>query len=128
MAWKWTPTATKTMGPEVLPTLELSGRSLELTDSGFLSDASDWDENVAEALAMRSQIRLTAAHWEIIRFLRDYYGKFKHLPNARMFVKAVQKQFGEAKGNSRYLHNLFPESAVRYACLIAGLPKPPGCL
>jgi tRNA 2-thiouridine synthesizing protein E len=116
------------LGVDGLPILELNGRALELTDSGFLANASDWDETVAEALAVRSKIRLTEAHWEIVRFLRDYYCKFQHLPNARMFVKAVQKQFGEEKGNSRYLHKLFPESAVRYACLIAGLPKPPGCL
>ena len=101
---------------------------MKLTDSGFLVNAADWNEAVAEELAARSQIRLTEAHWEILRYLRDYYFKFHHLPNARLFVKAVQKEFGEEKGNSRYLHGLFPDSAVRYACLIAGLPKPPGCL
>jgi tRNA 2-thiouridine synthesizing protein E len=111
-----------------LPTLELNGSVLALTDSGFLVDAAAWNETVAEALASRSQIKLSPAHWEILFYLRDYYRKYQHLPNARMFVKAVQKQFGEEKGNSRYLHALFPDSAVRYACLIAGLPKPPGCL
>jgi tRNA 2-thiouridine synthesizing protein E len=54
--------------------------------------------------------------------------RFQHLPNHCMFVKVVQKEFGEEKGNSRYLHRLFPDSAVKYACLIAGLPKPPGCI
>ncbi|MEI7868236.1 MAG: TusE/DsrC/DsvC family sulfur relay protein [Candidatus Methylumidiphilus sp.] len=106
----------------------MNGSGLELTDSGFLVTASDWDETIALALADRSQIKLTEAHWEIIHFIRDYHCKYQHLPNARMFVKAVQKQFGEEKGNSRYLHKLFPEGPVRYACLIAGLPKPPGCL
>ena len=101
---------------------------VELTESGFLARAADWNNTVALALAERSQVRLSEAHWEIIFYLRDYYRQFQHLPNARMFVKAVQKQFGEEKGNSRYLHQLFPGSAVRYACLIAGLPKPPGCL
>lgn len=108
--------------------LHVEGFEVELTDSGFLVNAADWNERVAESLAERSQIELTAEHWEILRFIRDYYSRYQHLPNARMFVKAVQKHFGEAKGNSRYLHNLFPESPVRYACLIAGLPKPPGCL
>ena len=108
--------------------LEVDGLVVELTGSGFLVNANHWSESVAEALAIRSHIRLTEAHWEILRFLRDYYSKYQHLPNARMFVKAVQKQFGEEKGNSRYLHGLFPEGPVRYACLIAGLPKPPGCL
>jgi tRNA 2-thiouridine synthesizing protein E len=98
------------------------------TDSGFLCNPSDWNEDVAEALARREGIALTEAHWEILRFLRDYHQRYRHLPNARMFVKAVQSTFGNAKGNSRYLHGLFPGSAVKYACLIAGLPKPPGCV
>lgn len=108
--------------------LEVAGRRLETTDSGFLVDATLWDEPVAAALAATVPIALTEAHWEIIRFIRDYYFRFKHLPNNRMFVKIVQKEFGEEKGNSRYLHRLFPDSAVKYACLIAGLPKPPGCI
>jgi len=99
-----------------------------LTESGFLVDATGWDEEVALVLARRSGVELTAAHWEIIRFIRDYYGRYNHLPNARMFVKAVEKQLGQAKGNSVYLHRLFPHGPLRYACLIAGLPKPPGCL
>ena len=108
--------------------LDVDGAALRLTDSGFLEDASAWSEAAAEALAARSQIRLTPAHWEILLYLREYYFTYRHLPNARMFVKAVQKAFGEEKGNSRYLHGLFPGSAVRCACLVAGLPKPPGCL
>ncbi|MDD5034309.1 MAG: TusE/DsrC/DsvC family sulfur relay protein [Methylococcaceae bacterium] len=104
------------------------GGVVEITESGFLVKASDWNEAVAEELAARSNIALTEQHWEILYFLRDYYFRFNHLPNARLFVKAVQKRFGEEKGNSRYLHGLFPDSPVRYACLIAGLPKPPGCL
>jgi tRNA 2-thiouridine synthesizing protein E len=108
--------------------LEVGGLPLALTESGFLQNHEDWNEAVAEALAVRSNIQLTEAHWEILRFIRDYYFRFQHLPNARMFVKAVQKVFGEEKGNSRYLHGLFPDGPVRYACLIAGLPKPPGCL
>lgn len=101
---------------------------LELTDSGFLVRKEDWNEEVAFHLAGRCGIQLTAAHWEVLLFIRDYYVRYNHLPNARMFVKAVQKELGLEKGNSVYLHKLFPESAVRFACLIAGLPKPPGCL
>ncbi len=117
-----------TGGDKLLPPLTANGGALALTDSGFLVNATDWNEAIAERLAAQAQIRLTEAHWEIIHFIRDYHAKFQHLPNARMFVKAVQKHFGEEKGNSRYLHRLFPAGPVRTACLIAGLPKPPGCL
>ncbi|HEY8094540.1 MAG TPA: TusE/DsrC/DsvC family sulfur relay protein [Methylobacter sp.] len=101
---------------------------LETTDQGFLINPSDWDENVAERLAALNHIELSAEHWEIILFIRRYYQQFKHLPNARVFTKAIAKELGETKGNSRYLHKLFPDGPLKYACKLAGLPKPPTCL
>ena len=95
---------------------------------GFLVDGSLWTEQVAEQLAGQIPLTLTDAHWEIIRFIRDYHQRFQHLPNNRLFVKAVERALGPDKGNSRYLNALLHGSPVRYACLIAGLPKPPGCL
>lgn len=101
--------------------------SLEITDQGFLVKYGDWNEAVAKQLAWHNQIDLSAEHWEIILFIRGYYLQFKHLPNARVFTKAVAKKLGEEKGNSRYLHKLFPDGPLKYACKLAGLPKPPTC-
>ncbi|MFI3178876.1 MAG: TusE/DsrC/DsvC family sulfur relay protein [Methylococcaceae bacterium] len=101
--------------------------SLEITDQGFLVKYADWNEAVAKQLAWHNQIDLSAEHWEIILFIRGYYLQFKHLPNARVFTKAVAKKLGEEKGNSRYLHKLFPDGPLKYACKLAGLPKPPTC-
>jgi tRNA 2-thiouridine synthesizing protein E len=101
---------------------------LETTEQGFLINSADWNENVAEQLAALNNIKLSDEHWEIILFIRHYYQQFKHLPNARVFTKAIAKELGEAKGNSRYLHKLFPEGPLKYACKLAGLPKPPTCL
>ncbi len=100
----------------------------ETTTQGFLVNTADWNESVAVQLAERNHIALTPAHWEIIHFIRDYYQQFKHLPNARVFTKAIAKTFGEEKGNSRYLHSLFPDGPLKYTCKLAGLPKPPTCL
>ncbi|MGR9013865.1 MAG: TusE/DsrC/DsvC family sulfur relay protein [Gammaproteobacteria bacterium] len=101
---------------------------LETTDQGFLVNQADWNEDVARRLATLNQIQLSDEHWEIIVFIRRYYQQFKHLPNARVFTKAIAKEFGETKGNSRYLHKLFPDGPLKYACKLAGLPKPPTCL
>lgn len=98
------------------------------TEDGFLLDSAAWSPAVAELLAATIPLALTEAHWEIIRYLQAYHVRYRHLPNNRMFVKAVQKEWGDEKGNSRYLNGLFPGSPVKWACLIAGLPKPPGCL
>ena len=91
-------------------------------------DMTQWNEDVANQLAQLDNIELTPEHWEILGFIRDYYRRYKHLPNARMFAKAIAKQLGEQKGNSRYLHRLFPDGPLKTACKLAGLPKPPTCL
>jgi len=101
---------------------------LKTTDQGFLLNSADWNESVAQQLAAINNIELSAEHWEIILFIRHYYQQFKHLPNARVFTKAIAKELGEAKGNSRHLHRLFPGGPLKYACKLAGLPKPPTCL
>ena len=101
---------------------------LTLTEHGFLVSPQDWTKSVAVELAKRNNIDLTPAHWEIVLFMRGYYEKFNYLPNTRIFVKAIATEFGAEKGNSRYLQHLFPQSPLKYACLIAGLPKPPTCL
>jgi tRNA 2-thiouridine synthesizing protein E len=108
--------------------LIVNERVLATNDQGFLVNASDWNETVAVKLAEANRIELSPAHWEIIRFIRNYYLEFKHLPNARVFTKAIAKSLGEDKGNSRYLHQLFPDGPLKYACKLAGLPKPPTCL
>jgi len=55
-------------------------------------------------------------------------GNLNICPMRGFFTKAIAKELGEAKGNSRYLHKLFPEGPLKYACKLAGLPKPPTCL
>ncbi|WP_367650898.1 TusE/DsrC/DsvC family sulfur relay protein [Methylomonas sp. ZR1] len=108
--------------------LMVGGVALPTSDDGFLRDAGQWNRAVADELARLEGIEISDSHWEILLYIRDYYQKFQHLPNARMFVAAIRKQFGEDKGNSRYLQKLFPQGPLKYACKIAGLPKPPTCL
>lgn len=108
--------------------LIVEGLAIKATEQGFLADLNDWTESVALEIARLNTIEMTDLHWEIVFFIRRYYQAYKHLPNARVFTKAIKKEFGEEKGNSRYLHKLFPQGPLKYACKIAGLPKPPTCL
>jgi tRNA 2-thiouridine synthesizing protein E len=108
--------------------LVVNGQVLARNEQGFLRDRQCWNVDVAEALAREADIELSAAHWEILYFMRDYYNQYKHLPNSRVFVKAIRNQFGEEKGSSRYLQQLFPDGPLKFTCKLAGLPKPPTCL
>lgn len=108
--------------------LKVGDLALQTTEQGFLVNRLDWDEEVAKQLALKENIKLNEHHWEVILFIRSYYEQYKHLPNTRVFVKAIARTLGEDKGNSRYLQQLFPDGPLKYACKLAGLPKPPTCL
>lgn len=98
-------------------------------NEGFLEDALAWTPEVAQAIAAEDSIELSQNHWEIIEFLRAFYKQHEvSPPSNRLFVKAVKEAFGEEKGNSIYLMQLFPGTPAKTACRIAGLPRPTNCL
>ncbi len=101
---------------------------LALTKEGFLINFRDWSETVACQLANAESIELTQEHWDILYFMRNYYEQYQYLPNTRVFIKAISNEFGDEKGNSRYLQTLFPQSPLKLTCKLSGLPKPPTCL
>jgi tRNA 2-thiouridine synthesizing protein E len=101
---------------------------IKLTPEGFLVNINDWTPDVAEYLAQQQDIKLTPEHWEVINLMREFYFKYNASPSIRTLVNAVKAQYGEDKGNSIYLHKLFPNKAAVQANLIAGLPKPIRCI
>jgi len=89
----------------------------KLTDSGFLESFDRWNERFAQITAGECQLPegLTDKHWQIIRYLRDYYGHNKNIPTVFAACKANGIDVGE-------LRELFPSGYRRGACRIAGLP------
>jgi tRNA 2-thiouridine synthesizing protein E len=108
--------------------LMLNGNGLALDKHGYLANVQDWDEQVAEEFAILEGISLTAAHWEVVHFVRQFYLEFNTSPAMRILVKAMAQQLGPDKGNSKYLFKLFPQGPAKQATRIAGLPKPAKCL
>jgi len=111
-----------------MPNFIVNDKTITLDKEGYLSNLSDWDKEVAEALALHESITLTSDHWEIIDLLRNFHNRYEHAPAMRILVKAAKKELGEEKGNSIYLLTLFPGSPAKIAAKIAGLPRPTNCL
>ena len=108
--------------------IELNGKTYETDEEGYLVDLNEWNEDVAKILAEQENVNMTDQHWEVINFLREYYNEFQIAPAVRVLTKAIGKQLGPDKGNSKYLYELFPYGPAKQACKIAGLPKPTGCI
>lgn len=108
--------------------LIFEGREIETDSEGYLKNSREWSEPLAQAIAEKESIELSPEHWEVVRFVRDFYLEFNTSPAIRMLVKAMGNKFGEEKGNSRYLYRLFPKGPAKQATKIAGLPKPVKCI
>ena len=108
--------------------LEVNGKTYETDEEGYLSNLSEWTQEVAEALAKSENLEMTDSHWEVVNFLREYYDEYQIAPAVRVLTKAIGKKLGKDKGNSKYLYELFPYGPAKQACKIAGLPKPTGCV
>jgi dissimilatory sulfite reductase related protein len=107
---------------------ELNGKTYETDEEGYLVNLADWNEDVAKYLAEQEKVDMSENHWEVINFLREYYGEYQIAPAIRVLTKAIGKKLGPDKGNSKYLYELFPYGPAKQACKIAGLPKPTGCI
>lgn len=108
--------------------LMFNGKQIETDAQGYLKNSEDWSEGLAIVLAAQENITLTTEHWQVIKLVRDFYTEFNTSPAVRLLVKAMANQYGEEKGNSRYLFQLFPEGPAKQATKLAGLPKPVKCL
>ena len=56
-----------------MPTLEFEGKSYDVDEEGYLQDWQVWKEGLATEMAKQDGLALTDAHWEVIRFLRNYF-------------------------------------------------------
>ncbi len=108
--------------------IEVKGQTIETDEEGYLVNLSDWNEDVAAVIAQQENVEMSSNHWEVVNFLRQYYDEYQIAPAVRVLTKAIGKQLGEEKGNSKYLYELFPYGPAKQACKIAGLPKPTGCV
>lgn len=102
--------------------------TLETDQQGYLLDHKQWNEDVAILLAQADDMELTEAHWEVIRFVREFYLTYNTSPAIRALTKAMKAEFGEEKASSRYLYRLFKEGPAKQATKYAGLPKPARCI
>ncbi len=102
--------------------LEVNGKTIELDDNGNLVNYTDWNEDVARALADVEGIELTPEHFEVLHYLREeYIDNGGNQPMERVILKDMTKRTGR-KLSSKDMYNLFPLAPSKQGNRIAGLP------
>lgn len=95
---------------------------------GFLCQLTDWNPEVAQYLAAQEGLSLTAAHWEVIELVRQFYQRFELSPAMRPLNQYLRQYLPPNKTGSIYLMQLFGQSPAKSLARLAGLPKPDNCL
>jgi TusE/DsrC/DsvC family sulfur relay protein len=96
--------------------------AVDVDPEGFLTDAEQWNEAIARAIAAENGIpELTERHWLVIRFMRRRFLATGTAPSVRSLGK-------ESGVPVKELYELFPKGPAKLAAKIGGIPKPKGCI
>jgi dissimilatory sulfite reductase related protein len=105
-----------------MSTVTLAGSTVEVDAEGFLVDAAQWSEQMAEEVARANGIEtLTDRHWQVVNFMRNTYLESGSAPSIRSLGKTSGVPIKE-------LYELFPKGPAKLAAKIGGIPKPRGCI
>jgi tRNA 2-thiouridine synthesizing protein E len=101
----------------------IQGKQLIRNHWGDLVEIDEWSHDIARKLAAEAGIELTAAHFEVLDYLRDYViNQGGSEEDAHKILLALEHHFAD-KGGNRWLYSLFPGGPVTQGMKIAGLPE-----
>jgi len=93
--------------------IEVDGKTVEISEKGYLVNLEDWNEKVAEALAAAEDVGLTEKHWDIVNYLRnEYFNNNQNQPNERSIVKAMKGKWGNASSKDMTCSRKCPANRV----------------
>jgi len=105
-----------------MTTTLIADAPVDVDTEGFLADAEQWNERIAEEIARQNGIAgLTDRHWLVVRYMRDRYLATGDAPS----IRALGKESGVTV---KELYQLFPKGPAKLAAKIGGIPKPKGCI
>lgn len=107
--------------------IETNGKTVVLSEAGWMEDLSQWDTDVALAIAANENVEMTDEHWDIVNEARAYFEENGTVAEPRVFSKIMKQKYGVERSSQKYIYSLFPFGLIKSANKIAGLPRPKGC-
>ena len=105
----------------------INGKLVQTDAEGYLINTHEWSEDFATASAKVENLELTAAHWQVILFLRTYFEEHQVQAQVRAMIRHFSTVWGPELGNNHHLHTLFPMGGPqKQGNRLAGLLKTKG--
>lgn len=104
----------------------VDGAELATDNDGYLLEA-DLRDSVCPVIAAAEGIALTDAHWEVIRFLREFYHEHGVQAQVRVMIRHFTRLWGPERGSNHHLHEMFPRGGPqKQGNRLAGLLRTKG--
>jgi tRNA 2-thiouridine synthesizing protein E len=98
----------------------IAGKTITVNEEGYLTDFSQWNQQVGEAIAAEANIALTPRHWEVLKYLQN-----EHNNQVALSIRRIGKS---GVVDIKEFYQLFPTAPLKTATKIAGIPKPASCI
>lgn len=98
----------------------IAGSTVDMNEDGYLTDPSQWNEEIAKGIAEEEGIPLTDKHFEVLKYLREKYAAGEQL--------TIRKVGNSGIVDIKGLYQLFPGGPLKKSSRIAGIPKPASCV
>ena len=109
------------LAPEELEAETVKWEGHDFDKEGFLLDPGEWSEELGAKIAAALDVEMSDDHWTVVHWARKEYLDTGASPNVRRVAA------GSGVGTRR-MYELFPKSPGKTTALIAGVPKPVGCI
>ena len=103
-----------------MATKTYAGTEVEVNDEGYLTDASQWTEEIAKEIAKEENLELTDKHFAVINYLRE-----KVAAGDALSIRKIGKS---GIIDIKEFYQLFPGAPLKKSTKIAGVPKPESCV
>ncbi|MBC8320378.1 MAG: TusE/DsrC/DsvC family sulfur relay protein [Bacteroidetes bacterium] len=103
-----------------MSTKTIAGVEINVTEDGYMNDASQWSKEIAAEIAKEEGVELTDKHFELIDFIRN-----KVAAGEGLTLRGIGKS---GVVNAKEFYQLFPGAPLKKATKIAGVPKPTSCI
>ena len=99
----------------------IAGVDVQVDDEGFMTDPTQWTEDIGRQLAANIGIEMTEDHWQVVKFLREDFNDTGETATLRRVTTA-------GGFPTKELFRLFPKKPAKKMSYVAGLQKPVGCI
>lgn len=98
----------------------IAQKPVQVNEEGYMTNFTEWNKEIGEAIAKENNISLSPKHWEVINYIQT---EFKN--EVPLTIRKIGKS---GLVDIKEFYALFPVAPLKTATKIAGVPKPASCI